>query len=138
MLYNIKNNLLYPKESELIYKAYKEVWQQFGGAFKESIISKASLIALQKRDLKVETQKRINIYFEQNKVGVYVPDKVVNDLILIEEKCKPFVTQEDKRQFWYYLRASDYRLGFLINFSPKSLEFIRRVYDKARNKTISR
>lgn len=134
MLYNKNNNLLYPKESVLIYEAYKEVWKSFGGAFKESIISKSATLALKKRGLQVEDQKRIDIYFNNEKVGVYIPDKVINEIILIEEKCKFFITIEDKKQFWYYLKATNYKLGFLINFSPKSLEFIRRIYDEARNK----
>ncbi|MCG2686918.1 GxxExxY protein [Candidatus Parcubacteria bacterium] len=134
MLYNKNNNLLYPRESELIYESYKEVWKNFGGAFKESVISKSATIALQKKGLTVIDQKRINIYFEYKKVGVYIPDKVINNIILIEEKCKPFITMEDKKQFWYYLKATDYKLGFLVNFSPKSLEFIRRIYDTARQK----
>ena len=138
MLYNTKGNLLYPQESELIYEAYKEVWKNFGGAFKESVVNKAALIALKNKGLKVENQKRIDLYFNQQKVGVYIPDKIINQIILIEEKCKQFITQEDKKQFWYYLKATDYKLGFLINFSPKSLEFIRRVYDRVRPVIISR
>lgn len=133
MLYNKNNNLLYPKESELIYQAYKEVWKNFGGAFKESVISKSASIALEKRGLKVENQKRIDLYFDNEKVGTYIPDKVINGMILIEEKSKPFITNEDKKQFWYYMKSTNYKLGFLINFSPKSLEFLRRIYDSARN-----
>jgi GxxExxY protein len=137
MLYNKNNNLLYPKESELIYEAYKEVWQKFGGSFKESVVSKAVTLSLKSRGLAVEEQKRIDICFGREKVGVYVPDKVINGIILIEEKCKPFIVFEDKKQFWHYLKATDYKLGFLINFSPKSLEFIRRIYDEARDKEVS-
>ena len=133
MLYNKNNNLLYPQESELIYQAYKEVWKNFGGAFKESIISKSATIALKNRGLKVEDQKRIDLYFDNKKVGTYVPDKIINDIILIEEKCKPFITAGDKKQFWHYMKSTDYKLGFLINFSPRSLEFLRRIYDSARN-----
>ncbi len=68
------------------------------------------------------------------KVGVYVPDKVVNEIIVLEIKCKPFLVTEDEKQFWRYLKATDYKLGFLINFSPKTLEIKRRIYDLARNK----
>jgi GxxExxY protein len=50
----------------------------------------------------------------------------------MEIKVKPMLIQEDKKQFWYYLRSSSYRLGFLINFGTKKLEIIRRVYDLAR------
>ena len=127
-------DFLFEKKSYLIGDACKEVWKQFGGAFKESVVDKALDIALTKRGLELETQKRIDIFFEGKKVGTYVPDKVINEAILIEVKCKPILTQEDKKQFWYYLKATEYKLGFLVNFGPRKLEIFRRVYDKARNK----
>jgi GxxExxY protein len=65
-------------------------------------------------------------------VGTYQPDMIVNGVVLIELKAKPFITKEDERQFWYYLKGSNFRLGFLINFGPKKLEIKRRVYDKKR------
>jgi GxxExxY protein len=89
-------------------------------------------VLLKKKDYFVEDQKRIDIYFYNEKVGTYAPDKIINNIILLELKCKPFITREDEKQFWHYLKASEYKLGFLINFSPKALEFRRRVYDKAR------
>jgi hypothetical protein len=75
-----------------------------------------------------------NLYFEDEKVGSYQPDMIVNDLVLVELKSKPFLTQEDKRQFWLYLKGSKYKLGLLINFGTKKLEIERRIYDNARNK----
>lgn len=127
-----REDFLYEKESYDIIKACKEVWREFGGSFKETIVDKSLGIILKEMGHKIESQRRIDIYFKNQKVGVYVPDKIVNDIILLELKCKPFLTKEDEKQFWHYLKASPYKLGFLINFSPKRLEFKRRIYDKAR------
>lgn len=110
----------------------KRFGKKFGGAFKESIVDSAFTISLKQEGLVVEDQKRIDIYFEGKKVGTYVIDKVINKVIMIEIKCKPFLTLGDKKQFWYYLKASDYKVGYLINFSPKKTEIYRRVYDQAR------
>ncbi|MBU4142493.1 GxxExxY protein [Patescibacteria group bacterium] len=123
---------LYKKESFDIIDACQEVWKEFGGSFKEKIIDRALEIALKEKGYKIESQKRIDIYFKDQKVGIYIPDKIINGIILLELKCKPFITREDEKQFWHYLKASPYKLGFLINFSPKKLEFRRRVYDMAR------
>lgn len=126
-------DLLYERESFLIRGACFDLYKEFGGAFKESVINNALVIELKHKGLKVETQKRINITYKEEKVGVYVPDIIVEDKILIELKVKPFITKEDERQFWYYLRGSNYKLGFLINFGSKELDIKRRIYDKARN-----
>jgi len=126
------DNYLYPRESKIIYDACHEVWKEFGGAFKESVIDRALSISLKEKGLIVEDQKRIDLFFKNIKVGVCVIDKVVEDKIIIELKSKSFITQEDVAQFWRYLKATDYKLGFLINFGPKNLEIIRRIYDTAR------
>lgn len=65
-----------------------------------------------------------------------MPDLVVNNNIFIELKVKPKLTQEDIKQFWYYLKGSEYKLGFLINFSSiAGVEIIRRVFDTARERS---
>src|ERR1700690_4439263 len=115
-------DFLYEKESYEIRGACFDVWKQFKGMFKESITDNALTIALEKRGLTVECQKRINIYYEGKKVGTYVPDKIINHIILMEVKSKTFVTKKDEEQFWDYLKASDYTLGFFVNFSPTKLE----------------
>lgn len=127
-----KDDFLYKEISYQIRGACFWVWKEFGSAFKESIIDNALAKEFRKRDLRVERQKRINIYYRDEKVGVYVPDQIVNDLILIEIKRKPFLTRQDEQQFWYYLKASKYKVGYLINFGDKGLQIKRRIYDKAR------
>ena len=127
------DKLLYKQETYLIRGACFEVYNQFGGAFKENIIDKSLQIALKNKGLSIETQKRIAIYFKGNKVGTYVPDIIVNHKIIIELKCKPFLTKGDIDQFWKYLKGTDYKVGLLINFSPVKLDIKRIVYDKARN-----
>lgn len=134
---NIRKDLLYQGESGKILEACKTVYKEFGGSFKESVVDKALTVALETHGLTVESQKRINLYFSGVKVGVYVPDKVINEKIMIEVKCKPFISKEDEKQFWRYLKATEYKLGFLINFSPAKLEIKRRIYDLARNKSAS-
>ena len=129
---NKVKDFLYERESYQIRGACFDVYKALGGAFKEKAIDRALTKALEKRKLEVEDQKHIDIYFEGKKVGIYVPDKIINDCILLEIKAKPFLTKPDIDQFWKYLRGSKYKLGFLINFGPSKLEIKRIVYDTAR------
>ena len=125
-------DFLYEEESYKIRGACFEVYNAFGGAFKEKVVDRALTKVLEKRGLKVEEQKRIDIYFGGEKVGTYVPDKIINDCVLLEIKVKPFLTKQDIDQFWKYLRGSKYKLGFLINFGSTKLGIKRVVYDTAR------
>lgn len=128
----MEESLLYEEDTYKIRGACFRVWAEFGGAFKESIIEKSLVIEFEELGFKVDCQKRVQIYYKGKNVGAYIPDIVLNDKILIELKSKPFITREDQRQFWLYLRATDYKLGLLINFGQDKLTINRRIYDKAR------
>jgi len=127
-------DFLYEHETYLIRKALFKVWNQFGSAYKESVIDRALTFELQKLGLKVEDQKKIEIFYDGKKVGEYVPDKIINGIILLELKRKSFLTKQDKYIFWNYLRGSTYKLGLLVNFGDERLEIKRIVYDRARRR----
>lgn len=130
---NKVQDFLYEDDSYKIRGACFDVWKQFKGMFKESIIDKALTIAMEKRGLKVESQKRIDIFYEGQKVGTYIPDKIVNGIILLELKSRLYISKQDQEQFWNYLKGSEFKLGFLVNFSPTKLDIKRVVYDKVRS-----
>ncbi len=127
-------DFLYEQETYLIRGACFEVWKEFKGMFKELVIERSLVIAIQNKGLKAETQKRIDIYFQSQKVGTYVPDVIVDNKILVELKSKLRLTKQDLEQFWKYLKGSQYKLGLLINFSPTGLVIKRVVFDTAREK----
>ena len=90
-------------------------------------------MALTSRGLKVEKEKRLPVIFEGERVGVYVPDFLIEGKIIIELKAKQILIMQDIKQFWQYLRGSRYKLGFLVNFGAgDGVEIERRVYDTAR------
>lgn len=126
-------DFLYERETYLIRKALFQLWKHFGSAYKEVVIDRALTYELEKLGLKVENQKKIEIFYEGKKIGEYIPDKIVNDNILLELKRKSFLTKQDRYNFWNYLRGSSYKLGLLVNFGDERLEIKRVVYDKARN-----
>lgn len=128
------STLLYEDITYQIRGACFEVWKAFRGGFKEKAVDRALTEEFKERGLEVEDQKRIPIYYKEKKVGEYIPDKIINNKVLLELKSKPYITKEDERQFWLYLKGSGYKLGLLINFGSEKLDIRRRVYDTARNK----
>jgi len=121
--------LLYEQESYVIRGGCFEIYKQFRNRHKEKLYGRALAIYLKQHGLAVEQEKKIPIYFHSEKIGMYIPDIVVNDCIFIELKCKSLISREDKAQFWYYLKVTNFRLGFLVNFGAESgVEIIRRVY----------
>ena len=129
----IKNlDLLYPELSYQIVGAIYEVWKKLGPAFKESVYQKALEEEFKRKNIAFASQKQIPIFYNGKKIGVYVPDFIVDDRILLEIKQIPKITFREKKQAWYYLKGSDYKLLLLVNFGGEKLEILRRVYDKAR------
>lgn len=127
------NGFLYKEESYLIRGACFEVYKQFRNTQKESVYQRALGEELKRAGLTVEREKQLPVYYLDKKVGSYVPDISVNETILLELKAKPFFLKQDVEQFWYYLKNSEFKLGFLINFGqPDGVKIIRKVYDTAR------
>ena len=125
--------LLYPDESFLIRGACFLIYKKFRNTQKEYIYHNSLFIELKKKELQIEKEKQLPIYHLETKVGVYKPDLLINNAIIIELKAKPFLHRDDIKQFWYYLKNSQFKLGFLINFGePNGVKIIRRVYDSAR------
>ena len=98
-------------EEDLCYKirgAIYNIANKYGKGLKEQIYQKALAEELTKRGLNFEQQKRINIYsLDTGKhLGVYVPDFLVEDKVIVEIKSSDFTTKRDIEQQRSYLRAS--------------------------------
>lgn len=125
------NRFFYKEESYIIRGACFAIYKKFRNTQKESIYQKALLEELRSRELQVQREKQIPIYHLGKKVGVYIPDLLINNNIIIELKAKPFIHKEDIQQFWYYLKNSEFKLGFLVNFGESNgVNIIRRVYSR--------
>src|SRR4030042_3470458 len=120
--------LLYKDESYKIRGACFNVYNVLGGGIKEKIIQRALFKELISMGLSADKEVRIDIFYKQEKIGVYIPDIIVNDKIMIEIKSKPLIANEDKKQFWGYLKGSKYKLGFLVGFTPQKLIIKRFIH----------
>lgn len=122
-------NLVYPRESYLIRGGCFDVYKKLRNKHKETVYQKSLKVALEKRGLTVDTEVRIPVYFEEKKVGVYIPDMIINNIILIELKSKKDISKQDLQQFWHYLKSTDYRVGFLVNFGKADgVQIMRRIH----------
>src|SRR3989338_7582014 len=134
-----KVGLLYPELSYTIQGCVFEVRKQYGPGQKEVVYQRLLEEKLKIKGLKVEKEKRINIYSQDSGkvVGIYQPDLVVEDKILLEIKSSRFTTKTDEKQLYHYLRNSQYELGYLINFSTPQLYMKRIIYSNTRKPYIS-
>ena len=79
-----------------------------------------------------QRKEETTYFFKGEEVGIYEPDFVIDEKVLIEIKAVPEMPKLYETQLFYYLRGTKYKLGFLVNFGGSKLEIKRRIYEKAR------
>jgi len=117
-------------DEDLSYKirgACFAVYNNLGGGHKELVYQKALGIELNKIGIKYEREKTLAVYYENEKIGVYRPDFVINGKIIIEIKAVDFIVKDYETQLLNYLKSTKLSLGFLVNFGPTKIEIRRRV-----------
>src|SRR3990167_1194440 len=102
------------------------VHNKIGPGFPEKIYHQAMIIALDKEGLGIESEKEIDILYEDTYVGTFRLDLIINNKVVIELKA---VSGEIPRVFQTqtisYLKASKIEIGLLINFGNERLEVKR-------------
>lgn len=112
------------------------VRKALGFGHKESVYQKALAVELMKRRIAFVRETQIPVTYDGQRVGVYQPDFLVDEKVIIELKALPRISQQEQRQAWDYLRDTPYKLALLINFGSKNLEIKRIVFDTARESVL--
>ncbi|TET59068.1 MAG: GxxExxY protein [Candidatus Stahlbacteria bacterium] len=115
-----------PVTEEIIAACYR-IHNELGPGFTEKIYSKALQIALEKTDLKYETEKDFSVSFDSIKVGKFRADFVIADSVIVELKSvEGKLPKIFESQVISYLKASGLQVGLLVNFGNRRCE-IRRL-----------
>ena len=116
---------------KILHTFFKVVYPQLGYGFLEKVYENALTLALQSEGLKVQQQKRIDVYFQGCVVGEYFADLLVEDVVIVEIKAVSRIIREHEAQLLNYMRATPYEVGLLLNFGPKP-DFRRKAFDNER------
>ena len=117
------------KEEELSYVirgCVYEVFKHLGCGFLEKVYENALLKELQTQGLHAESQVPIKVCYKNTVVGEYVADLIVEDSVILELKAQQQLSKVHEAQLLNYLKATDTKVGMLVNFTyPKAT--IRRL-----------
>jgi len=121
--------------SEAVIGAAIEVHRHLGAGFLESTYEKALSIELDLRCVRHEVQKPVSLIYKEKPIGDGKLDLLVEGMLIVELKALKELADAHKTQVLAYLKATDLKLGLLINFhSPLLKDGIRRViFDEARD-----
>jgi len=128
-------DLLYPKLSYEIQGIAMTIRNQYGSGHKEKIYQRAFAEELGFRKIDFKQEPSIKIFSQRTGkcIGIYRPDFVVEDKIIIEIKALSFAPKKLVDQLYKYLENSNYELGYFINFGSSKL-FIKRIIYSNKNK----
>jgi len=113
---------------KIIAAAYY-VYNKMGFGFLESVYEKCLLIELGKDSIKAESQKPIIVKYENEVVGEFKADILVEDTVIVELKSVRQITQAHEVQLVNYLVATGKPVGLILNFGEQKVEVKRKVKD---------
>jgi GxxExxY protein len=114
-----------------IIKAFYAVYDKLGFGFLEKVYENALLIEFKKVGLVSESQKLIKVHYDNQIIGDYCADIVVEGKIILELKAVEELVEAHEHQLINYLRATDKELGLLLNFGKKP-QVIRKIFTNDR------
>ncbi|MDQ3062084.1 MAG: GxxExxY protein [Acidobacteriota bacterium] len=122
-----EEKILYKELSYKIVGLAMQVHTELGYGFLEKVCENALMISLRENEIKAEQQIPIKVYFHGQIVGEYITDILVEDIIILELKSQPNISDIHKSQTINYLKATGLKLGLLLNFGKRRLESERLV-----------
>jgi len=123
----IKNKKAFPHSdiSEKILGCCFEVMKELGSGFLENVYKNALFLAIKEKGLNILAEQSFEVVFRKYKIGKYVADLIVENLVIVELKCCKTLLPEHQSQVINYLKASNRPVGLLVNFGNAKLEFKR-------------
>jgi GxxExxY protein len=119
-------DIIYSDESYAIIGACMKVHSGLGAGFLEAVYQEALIKEFVNSDIPFESQKKLSLYYNDEKLNKYYKaDFLCFDKIVLEIKAVDYMNNNMRNQLLNYLKATKMKLGLLINFGKRSLEYKR-------------
>ncbi|EKE07391.1 MAG: hypothetical protein ACD_18C00100G0005 [uncultured bacterium] len=122
-------NLLYPELSFEINGILFDVFKQIGGGHLEKYYQKAVALGLKNKNINFKEQYYVPLKYENEIVGKYFLDFLIEDKIVIELKRGQFVPANIINQTKQYLVSLNLELALIACFTHKGV-FIKRIINQ--------
>lgn len=122
---NITNKVLYPQLSYLIMGVLFDIQNELGNSLLEKHYQRAIEIKFKELHIPYQREVKTSVYFEEEKLGDFYIDFIIDQKVILETKCIPKLSSDDMKQVLRYLESTKIKLGILANFRSKRLDFKR-------------
>ena len=123
-----QNELLFKDESYLIRGAAFEVYREMGCGFLESVYQECLEKEFQRQRIPYVAQTDLELFYKNEKLQqTYKPDFICYGKIIVELKAVTDLNDQHRAQLHNYLKATQLRFGFLVNFGNFPKAIIERI-----------
>jgi len=110
--------LLHRHVTDAVLGVFFDVYNELGGGFLESVYREGLAIGLAQARIPFDREAGLAVRFRGRPVGVFRPDFVVADAVIVECKAVKVLDEVHHAQLLNYLRAATIEVGILLNFGP--------------------
>lgn len=118
--------IVYKEESYKIIGACMKVHAELGSGFLEAVYQESLEKEFLKSKIPFRRQEKLSLFYDGEKLKkYYIADFLLYNSIILEIKAIEYLNPKINDQLRNYLKATNSRLGLLINFGKSSLEYKR-------------
>ncbi len=96
-----------------------EVHRELGGGLLEEIYQESLELELGLKSIPFRSKQELKVFYKGRELKKrYIPDLLVCEGIVVELKAVSSLLPEHQAQLINYMRITQFRVGYLINFGP--------------------
>jgi len=104
-----------------------EVLNTLGHGLVEKPYENALVVGFRLRQISFRQQPAFDVLYKSQRVGTFVPDLIAFDSIIVDTKVIDGITDHERGLMLNYLRITKLRVGLILNFKHRKLEWERIV-----------
>ena len=122
-----EEKLLYKNEAFQIVGCAIEVLNTLGHGLVEKPYKNALVVEFGLRNIPFRQQPLFDVFYKEHKVGLFIPDLIAFDAVVVDAKVIDQITDHERGLMLNYLRITKLRVGVILNFKHRKLEWERMV-----------
>jgi GxxExxY protein len=122
-------------EKDLVYRIVgcaMAVHNALGHGLREKTYENALCVEFRHQGIKYSQQTEFPVYYRNELVDEFVPDLVVEQRVIVDTKTVEAIVDDLRGTMINYLKITGMKVGVIINFKNRKLEWERLVLDEAR------
>lgn len=119
------DKLLFRAEVFQIVGCAIEVLNTLGHGLIEKPYENALVVEFGLRKIPFLQQPAFDVLYKGQKVGLFIPDLIAFDVIVVDTKVIDRITDHERGLMLNYLRITSLRVGVILNFKHRKLEWQR-------------